>query len=110
MVVLRYAQEILASIGAAVLALCAATGALLIFAATAVSHLVRPPFYPVEIGRQLLRIGWFSLPVVGLTTLFTGGRWRCRFSQAARASTRNRWCRRSWRSAWCANWGPFWAD
>jgi phospholipid/cholesterol/gamma-HCH transport system permease protein len=66
MVVLRYAQEILASIGAAVLALCAATGALLIFAATAVSHLVRPPFYPVEIGRQLLRIGWFSLPVVGL--------------------------------------------
>ncbi|WP_185803266.1 MlaE family ABC transporter permease [Pontivivens nitratireducens] len=73
MVVLRYAQEILASIGAAVLALCAATGALLIFAATAVSHLVRPPFYPVEIGRQLLRIGWFSLPVVGLTTLFTGG-------------------------------------
>ncbi|QIK41366.1 MlaE family ABC transporter permease [Pontivivens nitratireducens] len=73
MVVLRYAQEILASIGAAVLALCAATGALLIFAATAISHLVRPPFYPVEIGRQLLRIGWFSLPVVGLTTLFTGG-------------------------------------
>ena len=66
MVVLRYAQEILASIGAAVLALCAATGALLIFAATAISH-------PVEIGRQLLRIGWFSLPVVGLTTLFTGG-------------------------------------
>lgn len=73
MVVLRYAQEILASIGAAVLALCAATGALLIFAATAISHLVRAPFYPVEIGRQLLRIGWFSLPVVGLTTLFTGG-------------------------------------
>jgi phospholipid/cholesterol/gamma-HCH transport system permease protein len=33
----------------------------------------RPPWYPGEFGRQLLRIGWFSLPVVGLTALFTGG-------------------------------------
>ena len=33
---------------------------------------MRPPFYPVELGRQLLRIGYFSLPVVGLTALFTG--------------------------------------
>lgn len=73
MVVLRYLQEFLAGIGSAVIGLCAATGSLVMFAASAISHLVRPPFYPVEIGRQLLRIGWFSLPVVGLTTLFTGG-------------------------------------
>ncbi|SOH94456.1 phospholipid/cholesterol/gamma-HCH transport system permease protein [Monaibacterium marinum] len=73
MAVLRYGQSFLAGIGAAVLGLCAATGALVLFAASAISHMVRPPFYPAEIGRQLLRIGWFSLPVVGLTTLFTGG-------------------------------------
>lgn len=73
MAVLRYGQSFLAGIGATVLGLCAATGALVLFAASAISHMVRPPFYPAEIGRQLLRIGWFSLPVVGLTTLFTGG-------------------------------------
>jgi phospholipid/cholesterol/gamma-HCH transport system permease protein len=32
----------------------------------------RPPFFFGEFGRQLLRIGYFSLPVVGLTALFTG--------------------------------------
>ena len=62
----------LASIGRSTLGLLAATGRLTIFAAAALSHLVRPPFYPGELGRQLLRIGYFSLPVVGLTALFTG--------------------------------------
>ena len=66
-------QGFLASIGAAVLGLCRATGSLTLFAASAVSHVFRPPYYPVEIARQLLRIGYFSLPVVGLTALFTGG-------------------------------------
>jgi phospholipid/cholesterol/gamma-HCH transport system permease protein len=35
--------------------------------------LFRPPFYPRELAQQLLHIGWLSLPVVGLTALFTGG-------------------------------------
>ena len=35
-------------------------------------HVFTPPFYPGELFRQLLRIGYFSLPVVGLTALFTG--------------------------------------
>ncbi|MFV0473045.1 MAG: MlaE family ABC transporter permease [Pikeienuella sp.] len=65
-------QRFLASIGAAVLGLCAATGSLTIFAAAGVSHVIRPPWYPAELGRQLLRIGYFSLPVVGLTAFFTG--------------------------------------
>ncbi|MBL4807338.1 MAG: ABC transporter permease [Rhodobacteraceae bacterium] len=63
----------LASIGRSTLAMLAAIGRLAIFTAASVSHIFRPPFYPVELAQQLLRIGYFSLPVVGLTTLFTGG-------------------------------------
>ena len=65
-------QGFLAAIGAAVLSLCAAAGALAIFAANGVRHVFLPPWYPAEIGRQLMRIGYFSLPVVGLTAFFTG--------------------------------------
>lgn len=65
-------QGFLAAIGAAVLGLCTATGALTLFMVNAVTHIVRPPWYPAELGRQLLRIGYFSLPVVGLTAFFTG--------------------------------------
>jgi phospholipid/cholesterol/gamma-HCH transport system permease protein len=39
----------------------------------ALSHILRPPWYPRELAHQLLHIGWLSLPVVGLTALFTGG-------------------------------------
>ena len=72
MTLVRLLQSFLASIGRSVLGLLTATGRLTIFAAVALSHLVRPPFYPGEFGRQMLRIGFFSLPVVGLTALFTG--------------------------------------
>lgn len=64
---------LLASIGRSTLGLFAAAGRIARFAADAVSQLFRPPWYPGELGRQLIRIGYFSLPVVGLTTLFTGG-------------------------------------
>jgi phospholipid/cholesterol/gamma-HCH transport system permease protein len=37
-----------------------------------VGHCFRPPFFPRQIARQFLDIGYFSLPVVGLTALFTG--------------------------------------
>jgi phospholipid/cholesterol/gamma-HCH transport system permease protein len=60
------------AIGAAVLAAVALIGELAIFALTGLSHIVRPPFYPRMIGRSLLEIGYFSLPVVALTALFTG--------------------------------------
>ena len=72
MLVLTTIQGFLASIGRTVLDLSAATGALALFAGQAVMHCVAPPFYPKEILRQLLRIGYFSLPVVGMTALFTG--------------------------------------
>ncbi|QDL93700.1 ABC transporter permease [Paroceanicella profunda] len=63
----------LAGIGRAVLGLCDATGAMVLFALRAVVNIVVPPFYGIEFLRQMLRIGYFSLPVVGLTALFTGG-------------------------------------
>ncbi len=63
----------LAAIGATVVGLCRATGGLAIFAGMGTASIFVPPWYPAEFGRQLLRIGYFSLPVVGLTTLFTGG-------------------------------------
>ena len=63
----------LAAIGRATLALLAATGRVTLFALQIISHIFRPPFYPREFGQALMQIGWFSLPVVGLTAVFTGG-------------------------------------
>jgi phospholipid/cholesterol/gamma-HCH transport system permease protein len=63
----------LAATGAATLSLLPAIGRLAIFIGQTVSHLVRPPFYFREFGHALVQIGYFSLPVVGLTALFTGG-------------------------------------
>ena len=66
-------MNFLAAIGAAVLGLLAAIGRVTHFAVETISHLARPPWYPREFGSQILHIGYFSLPVVGLTTIFTGG-------------------------------------
>lgn len=63
----------LAAIGRPVLASLAALGRVAMFAGAILSHLFRPPFYWRECLHQLLQIGWFSLPVVGLTAVFTGG-------------------------------------
>ena len=42
------------------------------FSGTAISHCVRPPFYLRSVGRQMVEIGYYSLPVVGLTAIFSG--------------------------------------
>lgn len=63
----------LSSIGRATLAMFASVGRLVIFASLGISHIFRPPFYFAAFVRQLSSIGYFSLPVVGLTALFTGG-------------------------------------
>ncbi len=62
-----------AAIGAQVLGLLALVGRVAIYAGHSVSHLVRPPFYLKEFLQQVVSIGFLSLPVVGLTALFTGG-------------------------------------
>ena len=63
----------LATIGRAFLGLLASIGRITLFAGETVSHLARPPWYPREFLSQIMQIGYFSLPVVGLTTIFTGG-------------------------------------
>lgn len=66
-------MRVLAALGAYVLSGLASIGRLVMFIAETVSHLGRAPFYPREFGLALLQIGFFSLPVVGLTAFFTGG-------------------------------------
>ena len=60
-------------LGRAVLLALAAIGRITRFALGAASHILRPPFYPREFGHALMNVGWLSLPVVGLTAIFTGG-------------------------------------
>src|SRR5437764_7499710 len=64
--------ETLSAIGAVFLAFLAAVGRLSRFAAQALAAAASPPYFPRLIARQVLYIGYFSLPVVGLTALFTG--------------------------------------
>lgn len=63
----------LAAIGRLVLGFLASVGRIAIFTGQVFSHIVRPPFYFKELGQAIISIGYFSLPVVGLTALFTGG-------------------------------------
>jgi len=61
-----------ASIGRLLIAALAAIGRVSIFAGTTISRAVRPPYYPARLFEQLMQIGWFSLPVVGMTAIFSG--------------------------------------
>ena len=63
----------LAALGRPVLAALAALGRIALYGARTLAHLVRPPFYVKEFLSALLHVGWLSLPVVGLTAIFTGG-------------------------------------
>ena len=66
-------MNFLAPIGSFVLGLLAEIGRIFIFAWEAVGRGVLPPYYLRQIGAQMVRIGYNSLPVVGLTAFFTGG-------------------------------------
>ncbi len=65
-------MNFLAVIGRVAFRFLQAAGRLGIFALTAVSHSFSPPFYFRSLVRQMMTIGYYSLPVVGLTALFTG--------------------------------------
>ena len=49
-----------------------ALGRLVLFALATLSQVFRPPYYLREFFTALLNVGYLSLPVVGLTALFTG--------------------------------------
>jgi phospholipid/cholesterol/gamma-HCH transport system permease protein len=59
-------------IGQVFLSFLASVGRLFIFASEAILTGIRPPYYPKQILRQMLDIGYYSLPVIGLTAVFTG--------------------------------------
>jgi phospholipid/cholesterol/gamma-HCH transport system permease protein len=65
-------MNIFAPVGQIFLAFLATAGRLGIFTFHSLRHCFTPPLYLRLIGQQMLSIGYFSLPVVGLTALFTG--------------------------------------
>jgi phospholipid/cholesterol/gamma-HCH transport system permease protein len=63
----------LAIIGQFFLGFFAAVGRLSLFTYQGLVAIVMPPVYPRIIFQQVMRIGYYSLPVVALTSFFTGG-------------------------------------
>ncbi|MDZ4737148.1 MAG: ABC transporter permease [Rhodospirillaceae bacterium] len=59
-------------IGRGTLNSCELIGRLILFAMFGLLHVIKPPYYPRLILRQMVEIGFYSLPVVGLTAIFTG--------------------------------------
>ena len=62
----------IANIGRASFGFLAGVGRLTLFTAAAVRWVIMPPYYGRQLLRQMIDIGFYSLPVVGLTTLFSG--------------------------------------
>lgn len=62
-----------AQIGRVILAMLAEVGRVVMFTRLALQHIILPPFFPRQVFDQMVRIGYNSLPVVGLTAFFTGG-------------------------------------
>ena len=62
----------LGAIGHKFLNFVANIGCFFIFFVSAISWMFKPPWYFKKIFQQILDIGYFSLPVVGLTTFFSG--------------------------------------
>ena len=65
-------QRFLQRLGRAAIRFSAAVGRLAEFTGRSIAHCVTPPFFPRLLLRQFVDIGYYSLPVVGLTTFFTG--------------------------------------
>jgi phospholipid/cholesterol/gamma-HCH transport system permease protein len=70
--IMLYALESCQAIGATILNLLRTIGRLTVFIAQSVVNCILPPYYTRLLGQQLVDIGYYSLPVVGMTTLFTG--------------------------------------
>ena len=64
--------ESIIALGRLVFGAFSALGRVVIFIITTLSHIFRPPFYPREFAAAVMNVGYLSLPVVGLTAIFTG--------------------------------------
>lgn len=65
-------ERFLGTIGRTFLDFLQATGRFGLFTGRSLSAIVQPPLYLRQLLRQMVEIGYYSLPVVGLTALFTG--------------------------------------
>ena len=63
---------LLQNIGHAAFRFLAVIGKVSLFTFASIRWTIMPPYYMRQLGRQMLDIGYYSLPVVGLTTLFSG--------------------------------------
>ena len=63
---------VLRAIGRFVIGGLASIGRVVMFAWEAITRALLPPYYPARLAEQMIVIGYFSLPVVGMTALFTG--------------------------------------
>ncbi len=59
-------------IGRKTLDLCEIIGKFILFAFYALANMIRPPIYLNIFFKQLISIGFYSLPVVAMTTFFSG--------------------------------------
>ena len=69
---LNFFNNFLGTIGKKFLNFVANIGHFFIFFTSAIYWMFKPPIYLKKIFQQTLDIGYFSLPVVGLTTFFSG--------------------------------------
>lgn len=65
-------MHLIKKIGRTTLAIMESLGKLSIFTANALYAMVTPRFHKRKIKRQFIEVGFYSLPVVGLTAIFTG--------------------------------------
>jgi phospholipid/cholesterol/gamma-HCH transport system permease protein len=65
-------MNILAAVGRLFISFLASVGKLSIFAGNGISAMFRPPYYTKNLVRHMVEIGYSSLPVIGLTAIFTG--------------------------------------
>ncbi|MCB1538949.1 MAG: ABC transporter permease, partial [Alphaproteobacteria bacterium] len=68
----RPVLDLCETVGHSVMHFFASVGRLTEFALQAFLHMLLPPWFGRQIGRQFVDIGYYSLAVVGLTTLFSG--------------------------------------
>ena len=68
----RPIQKFLRKLGQPLVTFFSRLGELSLFVARSVYNCFTPPFYLNNIWRQLVDIGFYSLPVVALTTIFAG--------------------------------------
>ncbi|MBI1300908.1 MAG: MlaE family lipid ABC transporter permease subunit [Alphaproteobacteria bacterium] len=64
--------DLFGNVGGGIFDFFSLVGRISIFIGNSLKHCFTPPFFPSQLLRQLIDIGYYSLPVVGMTTLFTG--------------------------------------